>query len=91
MTPKPYKPTNTNFNEDGRIFRTSNNKAISELPKGITCHVLYEKNSADGNIYCFVVLKMNKVEKNYLSRIKHFQLGWINKKDLEKTTFANNL
>lgn len=82
LTPKPYKPSSTDFEEDGLAFHFMDNKAISELPKGIICEVLSEKTDDNGNIYCFVVFKMDVTERNYMYGINYEQYGWINKKNL---------
>ena len=83
LTPKPYEPTNADFDEDGLAFHFIDNKAISELPQETKCQVLSEKSDGKGNVYCFVVFKMNEKKMNYMDRIDFDQYGWVKKKDLK--------
>mgnify|MGYP001481728351 CR=1 FL=1 len=69
--------------ENGLAFHFMENKAISQLPKETSCQVLSEKKNKKGIIYCFVVLKNNKTEKNYMKGIKFKQYGWVKKEDLK--------
>ena len=82
LTPKPSEPTSVDFEEDGLAFHAIGNKAISQLPKETRCQVLSEKSDEKGNIYCFVIFKMNQKEMNYMSEIKFNQYGWVRKNDL---------
>lgn len=83
LTPKPLEPSNVDFEENGLAFHFMENKAISQLPKETSCQVLSEKKNKKDIIYCFVVLKNNETEKNYMKGIKFKQYGWVKKEDLK--------
>lgn len=82
LTPKPLEPSNIDFEEDGVAFSYTDNKAISELPIGIDCQIISEKEDGNGNRYCFIVFSNIEKNNNYMSSIEFEQYGWINKKYL---------
>ena len=83
VTPRPLEPTSIDFEEDGMIFRHSDNKAFTELHKGIECQILSEKSHSNGETYCFITFSNIEKINNYMSNIDFEQYGWINKRNLK--------